>query len=109
MFLIDDLILFPIKGILAVFREIYQATEQDAANEEEAIRTNLSDLYMKLETGGMTEEEFDQQEKELLDRLDEIDAIKTLAKDEDEDGDQSEDDDEDGESEAEVEGQVRRS
>ena len=74
MFLIDDILLFPARGILAVFREIHNAAQQEVANEEDAIRTHLSELYMLLETGRITEDEFAQGEKELLDRLDEIES-----------------------------------
>ncbi len=38
----------------------------------EAVTRSLSGLYVKLETGAITEEEFAAEEKQLLDRLDEI-------------------------------------
>ncbi|MEI7673137.1 MAG: gas vesicle protein GvpG [Deltaproteobacteria bacterium] len=72
MFLIDDILLAPAKGLLWVFKEIQHAVEEEQANEAEAITTKLSELYMMLETGQMTEAEFDAAEKELLDRLDAI-------------------------------------
>ncbi|MCY2992901.1 MAG: gas vesicle protein GvpG [Planctomycetota bacterium] len=72
MFLIDDLLMMPARGIMAAFREIHNAVQQDSANESESIRTELSELYMRLETKQLSEAEFEQREKELLDRLDEI-------------------------------------
>jgi Gas vesicle protein G len=74
MFLIDDLMLAPVKGVLWVFREIHDAAEQELASESEAITAALSELYMRLEAGGITEAEFDAQEKVLLDRLDRLQA-----------------------------------
>jgi hypothetical protein len=74
MFLIDDLLLSPIKGIIWLFREIHDAAQQELAGEGESITTALSELYMKLETGEITEAEFDSQEKGLLDRLDRLEA-----------------------------------
>lgn len=74
MFLIDTLFLMPVRGVMAVFQEIQKAAQQDVANEAEAIRTQLAESYMLLETGRMTEEEFEDREKELLDRLDVIEA-----------------------------------
>jgi hypothetical protein len=74
MFLVDDLLTAPIKGVLWVFREIHDAAQQEMAGEAEAITATLSELYMKLETGQITEEEFDAQEKALLDRLDRLQA-----------------------------------
>ena len=77
MFLIDDILLSPIKGILWVFQEIDDAAQEDQAGEGDRITAQLSELYMKLETGQITEAEFDAQEKVLLDRLDRIQATAT--------------------------------
>jgi len=81
MLLIDDILLFPIRGVLWIFREINNAAQEEIADEAEAITAKLSELYMMLETGQMTEQEFDVQEKTLLDRLD---AIKNDAADDEE-------------------------
>jgi hypothetical protein len=86
MLIIDDLLFFPVRGILWTFREIYNAAQEDVANEAEAITAELSDLYMMLETGKITEAEFDQREKDLLDRLEEIQARGPLSEDEEEEG-----------------------
>ena len=72
MFLIDDILLAPARGLLWVFKEIHRAAEEEQANEADAITAKLSELYMMLETGQMTEAEFDAAEKALLDRLDAI-------------------------------------
>jgi hypothetical protein len=74
MFFVDDLLMSPIKGVLWVFKEIHDAAEQELAGESEAITAALSELYMKLDTGQITEEQFDAQEKQLLDRLDRLQA-----------------------------------
>ena len=72
MLLIDDILMAPAHGLLWVFKEIHQAVGEEQANEAEAITAKLSELYMMLETGQMTEAEFDAAEKTLLDRLDAI-------------------------------------
>lgn len=74
MFLIDDILCSPIKGLMYVFREIHNVVELDAGNEAQAIRTELGELYMLLETSQITEAEADAREKELLDRLEAIEA-----------------------------------
>lgn len=74
MFLIDDIVLLPCRGLSFIFREIHRAAEQESANEAEAIRTELRELYMMLETGRVTEEEVDAREKELLERLEETEG-----------------------------------
>ena len=79
MFLVDDILMAPARGLFWLFKEIHNAAEEEQANEAESITTKLSELYMMLETGQMTEEEFDAEEKVLLDRLD---AIKERAADE---------------------------
>ncbi len=79
MFLVDDLLISPIKGVLWVFREIHDAAQQELAGEAQAITAALSELYMKLETGQITEAEFDSQEKVLLDRLDRLQAKEEAA------------------------------
>ena len=79
MLLIDDLLLSPVKGVLWVFREVHDAAQQELAGESEAITATLSELYMKLETGQITETEFDAQEKALLDRLDRLQAEEQAA------------------------------
>jgi len=79
MFLVDDLLLSPVKGVLWVFREIHDAAEKELAGEGEVITAALSELYMRLETGQITEAEFDAQEKVLLDRLDRLQAEEKAA------------------------------
>ena len=74
MFLVDDLLMAPAKGLLWVFKEIHDAAQQELAGEGEAVTAALSELYQKLESGRLTEAEFDAQEKVLLDRLDRLQA-----------------------------------
>ena len=85
MFLIDDILLAPARGLLWVFKEIHHAVEQEQANEADAITAKLSELYMMLETGQMTEAEFDAAEKALLDRLDAIKEGEDSEEEDDED------------------------
>ena len=82
MFLVDDILLSPIHGLLFVFRELHKAVQQESVNEGLACRTQLSELYMMLETKRISEEEFEAGEKELLDRLDEIQDKDTGSDDE---------------------------
>ena len=74
MMVIDDIVGFPFKSLLMVFREIYNAAIQELEQEGERIRLELSQLYLSLETGAIDEAAFDERERDLLDRLDEIEA-----------------------------------
>ena len=72
MVLVDDLLMLPIRSVLWVFREIHNAAQEELANEAESITAELSSLYMRLETGRISEKEFAAEEKTMLDRLDRV-------------------------------------
>ena len=69
MVLVDDLLTFPVRSLLWIFREIHNAAQEELANESDSITAELSDLYMRLETGKISEEVFAAEEKTLLARL----------------------------------------
>ena len=71
MFILDDLLISP---ILWVFKEINNAVQKEITGEAETITRALSDLYIKVESGAITDELFAIEETKLLDRLDEIEA-----------------------------------
>ena len=100
MFLIDDILFSPVKGLLWVFKEIHDIVDQEKVDERENITRSLSELYLKLEAQSISEAEFDAQEKVLLDRLDALDLSEE--DDESDEGDESdESDDESDESDNE--------
>jgi len=70
MFIIDKILLSPIYGTIWVAKQVDNAIRQEVNDAPERITTELRELYMELETGHITEEEFDKQEKALLDSLD---------------------------------------
>ncbi len=70
MLLVDDILFFPVKGLFWVFEEIQKAAEEELKNDASAITSQLQQLYVMLESGSITEAEFDAREAELLDRLD---------------------------------------
>ena len=71
MFILDDILIAP---ILWVFKEINNAVQKEITGEAETITRALSELYTKVESGTITEEQFEAEETRLLDRLDEIEA-----------------------------------
>jgi hypothetical protein len=70
MLLLDKLLLSPLSATIWAARQVHHAIQQEQAAEPERITADLSELYMMLETGRLTEAEFSAREKELLDRLD---------------------------------------
>ena len=77
MLIIDKLLLSPIYATIWAARQVDNAIRQEREAEPERITADLSDLYMMLETGQLTEAEFNIREKELLDRLDVIQERKS--------------------------------
>ena len=82
MLLADDILFFPFSGILWIFREITKIAQEELDGEGQSINEQLRLLYMQLETGRIAEQQFDAEEKLLLDRLD---AIESRLKGEEED------------------------
>ncbi len=74
MFLLDDILKAPAQGLLWVVQELHEAARRDRENEAGQIRNSLRDLYLKVEQGEITDQEFDEQERVLLDRLDVLEA-----------------------------------
>ena len=74
MLLVDDILFFPVHSILWIFREIGKIAQEELAGEAQSITEQLRILYMQLETGRITEPQFDAEEKLLLDRLDAIES-----------------------------------
>lgn len=68
MFLIDDILLAPINGLIWLGRKIDEAAENELYDEGR-IKEKLMGLQMSLELGEISEEEYQGQEKELLARL----------------------------------------
>lgn len=67
-FLIDSFLLF-------VAEKILEQAEKELMNEDE-VRQELRELYEQLESGRITEEEFEKTEEELVKRLEEIEEYK---------------------------------
>ena len=74
MLLVDNILLSPFRGILWIFREIRDIAQEELDGEAKSVTEQLQTLYMQLETGRITEQQFDAEEKILLDRLDAIDS-----------------------------------
>lgn len=77
MFLIDDLFLAPFRGIKFVAEAVHDAAQDHIENERQALRDELNDLYMQLDIGEITEDEFDRREAEILDRLEALEETES--------------------------------
>ena len=68
MFILDDILLAPLKGVVGLARIIRDRAEEELYSPT-AIQEELLRLQTRFELDEITEEEYDQQEEALLDRL----------------------------------------
>lgn len=66
---------FPLRGLLRVFEEVAERAEDELYNED-AVMAELTELYKKLEAGALNEDEFNERESELVERLEAIEEHK---------------------------------
>jgi len=75
MFLIDDILLAPLKGVIFIGEKINEVIEKETSDEG-AIKERLMALQLKFEMDEIDEEEYDKREDELLKLLENIRAEK---------------------------------
>ncbi len=71
MFLLDDILLAPVYSIIWMAKKINEVVEKEISDEGR-IKEKLMELQLRFEMDEISEEEYNRQEKELLDRLDAI-------------------------------------
>ena len=71
MFLIDDILLAPLRGIIWLGAKIDDIVERELSDEGR-IKEELMTLQFKFEMGELDIEDYNKQEKALLERLDAI-------------------------------------
>ena len=65
MFLIDDILLAPLKGVIFIAEKINEIIDKEMSDEG-AIKERLMALQLKFEMDEIDEEEYDEREDELL-------------------------------------------
>ncbi len=68
MFLLDDILLAPLKGVLFLAEKINEVIEKETSDEG-TIKERLMSLQLKFEMDEIDEEEYDRREDELLNLL----------------------------------------
>ena len=71
MFLIDDILLAPLKGIIFIGKKINDVIDKEMSDEG-AIKERLMALQLKFEMDEINEEEYDEREDELLKLLEKV-------------------------------------
>lgn len=69
MFLIDDILLAPIKGLLIICKKIKETAEKEMEDTPEKLKKELLDLQMLLEAGQISEGQYSKKETDILERL----------------------------------------
>jgi hypothetical protein len=75
MLLLDDVLLAPFRGLVFVCREIAKNAQEQQVDDE-ALRQELREAYMLLETGRISQQEFERREALLVGRLEAIQRMK---------------------------------
>jgi len=71
MFLIDSILLAPLKGVIWMGQKLSDMAQKELSDKGR-IKEELMRLQMQFELDEISRQEYDQKEKELLDRLDTI-------------------------------------
>jgi len=71
VFLIDDILLSPLKGIIWLGKKINEVAQKEFSDEG-LIKERLMEIQLKFELDQINEKEYSKQEAELLGRLDAI-------------------------------------
>lgn len=71
MFLIDDVLLAPLYGVIWVAKKVNEIVEKEVSDEGR-IKERLMELQLKFEMDEISEDEYNRQEKALLAQLDAI-------------------------------------
>jgi hypothetical protein len=69
MFLVDDILLAPLKGVIWLGKKINEVVEKELYDEGR-IKEKLMELQMQFELDEISQDEYNRMEKELLGRLD---------------------------------------
>ena len=71
MFLIDSILLAPVKGVVWLAEKLNEIAEKELSDTGR-IKEELMALQLRFELDEINEQEYNEKEKELLDRLDAI-------------------------------------
>jgi len=71
MFIIDDILFAPLKGVIWLGKKINEVVEKEISDEGR-LKEKLMELQLKFELDEISEKEYNEKEKEILDRLDAV-------------------------------------
>ncbi len=75
MFLIDDILLAPVKGLAMVCRRVEEAARQELEGQGKRAMSALGELHQRLELGQIEEADFELEETRLLEQIEGIQKL----------------------------------
>lgn len=72
MFLLDDILLSPAKGLMFVFRKIHEQVEEELHDTPEKLKKELYDLQAQLTAKQISEKEYEKREDNILQRWNQL-------------------------------------
>ena len=75
MFLLDDILLAPLKGVIWLCKKVNEVGEKKLYDKD-SIKEELMALQLQFELDEINEQEYNEKENELLDRLDAVTRAK---------------------------------
>jgi hypothetical protein len=69
MFLLDDILLSPLKGLAMICRKVHEAAQEDLEKQEKEALAALAELHHLMDAGRIGDADFNVRESDLLDRL----------------------------------------
>jgi hypothetical protein len=72
VFIIDDLLASPGRGLMFILRKIDDAVREEMASDERSLMAELTALHRALDEAAITEADFEPREQALLERLDRL-------------------------------------
>lgn len=75
MFLLDNILLAPAKGLLFIFKEIHKQAEEELRDSPEKLKKELYNLQTQLDSGQISEKEYMAMEEKILERWNKLKAL----------------------------------
>jgi len=72
VFLLDDILLSPVKALMAIGRHVQETAQKNLEEQAREVLASLTELHQMLESGAIGDEDFNTCETKLLDQLEAI-------------------------------------
>lgn len=69
MFILDDIFMAPIKGIVFLAEKVKEVADREMVDDENKLKQKLQEAQMLFEMDQISEEEYDKREQNILKRL----------------------------------------